>query len=119
MITPILRVEYVQIGRDIMDVNARVRQLLKERGWTPYRLARESHLSDATIGNMFRRNTVPSVVTLESICAGFGITLSQFFAEGEMVEMTPELKDLFDAWVNLTVEQKQAFLEMLKTMKHG
>ena len=79
-----------------MDVNARVRQLLKERGWTPYRLARESNLSDATIGNMFRRNTVPSVVTLESICAGFGITLSQFFAEGEMVEMTPELKELFE-----------------------
>ena len=102
-----------------MDVNARVRQLLKERGWTPYRLARESHLSDATIGNMFRRNTVPSVVTLESICAGFGITLSQFFAENEMVELNPELKELFEDWVNLTLEQKKAVRQMMKAMKQG
>ena len=33
-----------------MEVNARIKQLMKERGWTPYRLARASHLSDATIG---------------------------------------------------------------------
>ena len=101
-----------------MEVNARIRQLMKERGWTPYRLARESHLSDATVGNIFRRNTVPSLITLEAICAGFGITLSPFFAENEMVELTPELKKLFDNWVNLTVGQKQAVLSMLQAMQH-
>ena len=101
-----------------MDVNARIKQLMTERGWTPYRLAKESHLSNTTIGNMFRRNTVPSIMTLEAICAGFGITLSQFFAEGEMVELTPELKELFDDWVNLTLEQKQAVRMILKVMKH-
>ena len=84
----------------------------------PYRLARESHLSDATVGNIFRRNTVPSLITLEAICAGFGITLSPFFAENEMVELTPELKKLFDNWVNLTVGQKQAVLSMLQAMQH-
>jgi transcriptional regulator with XRE-family HTH domain len=101
-----------------MDVNARIKQLMKERGWTPYRLARASHLSDATIGNMFRRNTVPSLITLEAICSGFGITLSQFFAEDEMVEMTPELKALFEDWANLTMDQKQAIRMMMKAMKH-
>ena len=49
---------------------------------------------------------------------GFGITLAQFFAEGEMVEMTPDLKELFDCWVCLTVEQKAAALQMLKAMSH-
>ena len=101
-----------------MDVNAQIKQLMTERGWTPYRLAKESHLSNTTIGNMFRRNTVPSIMTLEAICAGFGITLSQFFAEGEMVELTPELKELFDDWVNLTLEQKHAVQVILKVMKH-
>ncbi len=101
-----------------MDVNARIKQLMKERGWTPYRLARESHLSDATVGNIFRRNTVPSLITLEAICAGFGITLSQFFAENEMVELTPELKALFDGWANLTLKQKQAIQGMMDAMQH-
>ncbi len=35
-----------------------------------------------------------------------------------MVELTPELKDLFDSWVNLTPEQKAAALQLLKTMSH-
>ena len=100
-----------------MDVNERIRALMKERRWTPYRLAKESGLSDATVGNLFRRNTVPSMTTLEAICKGLGITLSQFFAEGEMVELTPELKELFEDWVNLTADQKQAVRQMLKAMQ--
>lgn len=34
--------------------------------------------------------------------------MAQFFAEGEMVEISPELKELFENWVNLTPEQKKA-----------
>ena len=79
-----------------MDIHEKLQQLLDERGWTKYQLARRCGLSDATIANIFRRNTTPSIPTLEAICRGYGITLSQFFAEGEMVELTPELKELFD-----------------------
>ena len=93
-----------------MDTHERLRQLLDERGWTEYRLAKNCGLSESTIANIYRRNTVPSITTLETICKGFGITLSQFFAEGEMVELTPELKELFDNWVNLTPEQMQKLL---------
>ena len=93
-----------------MDTHERLRQLLDERGWTEYRLAKNCGLSESTIANIYRRNSVPSITTLETICKGFGITLSQFFAEGEMVELTPELKELFDNWVNLTPEQMQKLL---------
>lgn len=61
----------------------------------------------------------PSIATLETICSGFGITMSQFFAEGDMVEITPELKELFDNWVNLTPEQKKAANQMLKAMSNS
>ena len=100
-----------------MDVNAKIKKILDERGWTPYRLARESGLPDATIGNLFRRNTLPTIPTLEAVCKAFGITLSQFFCESEMVEMTPDLKELFEDWVNLTPTQKEAVKKMLKAMK--
>ena len=101
-----------------MDTHARLRQLLRERGWTEYKLSKECGLSQSTIGNIFRRNNVPSIATLETICRGFGITMSQFFAEGEMVELTPELKELFNNWVNLTPNKKAAVLQMLKAMNH-
>lgn len=96
-----------------MDVHLRLRQLLEERGWTEYRLSKKCGLSESTLANIFRRNTIPSVATLEAICKGFGITLSQFFAENEMIELTPELKELFDKWVNLTPEQKAAVYSMI------
>ena len=99
-------------------MHERLRTLLKERGWTEYRLSKESGLSESTVANIFRRNTVPNIITLEQICNTFGITLSQFFAEGDMVEMTPELRELFDNWVNLTSEQKQAVEQIIRVMQH-
>ena len=94
----------------------RLRQILDERGLTTYKMSELSGLSHTTLANVFKRNTVPSISTLQAICNGFGITLSQFFAEGEMVEMTPELKELFEGWVNLNTEQKAAVMQMIKAM---
>lgn len=99
-----------------MDTQARLQQLLRERGWTEYKLSKECGLAQSTIGNIFRRNTLPSVATLETVCKGFGITMSQFFAEGEFVELIPELKELFDCWVNLKPNQKSAVLQIIKAM---
>lgn len=64
-------------GGGDMDVHSRLRQLLKERGWTEYKLSKKCGLSESTLANIFRRNTTPSIATLEAICRGFGITLSQ------------------------------------------
>ena len=72
-----------------MDTHERLRKLMSERGWSEYRLSKECGLAETTLGNIFRRNTVPSLPTLEKICNGFGITLAQFFCDGEMVELSP------------------------------
>lgn len=100
-----------------MDVNERLKEILKERGWSEYRLARECGLSDSTIHNIYRRNASPSIPTLETICKGFGITMSQFFAEGDMVEMSPELRALFEGWRPLTPQQKAAVLAVVQAFR--
>ncbi len=100
-----------------MDVLGRLRGLLQERGWSEYRLAQVSGLNESTISNIYRRNTLPTIATLEAICQAFGITLSQFFAEDEMVEMTPDVKELLDAWVPLTSEQKRTVLLVAKSYR--
>lgn len=101
-----------------MNVNERLRKIIDERGWTYYKLSKSSGLSESTITNIFKRNTIPSIPTLELICKGLGITLSQFFADGDMVELTPDLKQIFDGWCNLTLKQKQAVLQMINAMKN-
>ena len=58
---------------------------------------------------------MPELTTLEALCNAFGITLSQFFAEDDMIELTPELRQLFDKWTTLTDAQKQAVWQILNT----
>ena len=99
-----------------MDVLARLKQLLDERGWTEYRLSVQCGLAQSTIGNIYRRNTTPSLATLETICKGLGISMAQFFAENDLVEVTPEVKRLFDIWATLTSEQREAAFQVLKSM---
>ena len=55
----------------------------EERGWTEYQLAERSGLPQSTISSWYRKHLVPTIPSLEKICAAFGITLSQLFSEGE------------------------------------
>ena len=65
-----------------MDIIKHIKDLMEERGWTNYRLGKEAGLSQSTITNLFNRNNAPTIPTLEAVCRAFGITLSQFFSEG-------------------------------------
>lgn len=42
----------------------RIEELCNDRGWSHYRLAKEMDISPNSIGNLFRRTTVPSIPTL-------------------------------------------------------
>ena len=64
-----------------MDVIKRIDYFIERKGWSDYKLATEAGLPKSTIANMRRRNTVPSIETLEHICDAFGITLAEFFTE--------------------------------------
>ena len=57
------------------------------------------------------------MATLEAICKGLKISLSQFFADGETIEATLELKSLFEEWVYLSADQKDAVLHVMKAMR--
>ena len=97
-----------------MDAQKRIRELMAERGWTDYRLAKESGLSHSTITNMFNRNNAPTLPTLEAVCAAMGITLAQFFADSsDSASLTDEQRSLFAKWSTLTDKQKEALLLLI------
>ena len=101
-----------------MDVIKRIDFLMKERNWSDYKLATKSGLSSSTIANIHRRNTVPSIATLEAICSAFGITLAQFFSEEtSIIQLSTEQQELFNVWVSLTEHQKQIIYSLIKELK--
>lgn len=69
-----------------MDVLNRINNLRKSKGWTVYKLAEEAGITQSTLSNMFSRNSLPSLSTLEQICNAFEITLANFFSEEEKLD---------------------------------
>ena len=101
-----------------MDVIKRIDALIKERNWSDYQLSVRSGLSSSTIANIRRRNTIPSIPTLEAICRAFGITLAQFFEENTaFVQLNNEQQQLFNIWITLTEQQKQLIYALIKEFR--
>lgn len=99
------------------DVLKEITRLRLDRGWTEYELAKHANLTQSTISTWYRKNQIPTIATLEKVCTGFGITLSQFFAEGsDPVDLTAEQRDMLDTWSALDPKQQKLILDLLKTM---
>lgn len=92
-----------------MTVLERIDELRKERGWSVNNLAMEAFLTQSTLNNLYSRGAEPKLSTLRAICAAFGITLSEFFAETE-----DEDAELIRRVRALSPERKAGLLALLK-----
>ena len=99
------------------DILTAITAYREERGWTEYQLAERSGLPQSTISSWYRKNMVPTIPSLEKICAAFGITLSQLFAEGDSpVSLTEPQKKLLERWSRLSEEQQSAIFALIDKM---
>lgn len=99
------------------DILAVITKCREERGWTEYQLAERSGLPQSTISSWYRKKMVPTVPSLEKICAAFGITLSQLFADGDApVTLTISQRKLLDSWSKLSDEQQSVVLALIEKM---
>ena len=99
-----------------MDVKARLQQLMDERGWTIYRVAKEADIPWSTVRNMFKRNTEPSIATLECLCRGMGMTLPQFFDVENEMGLSPEQMRLLQQWSRLGEKNKHLVQELVDAL---
>ena len=98
------------------DVLARMDSLMRKKGWTKYRLAKEAGLSTSTLNNLWLRNNSPSIATLEDICRALGITMAEFFTlpSEKAPALTLEQQALLARWDQLSQEQRTAFLLLMQ-----
>ena len=97
----------------IINILDRITQLRLERKWSEYELAKYSNITQSTISTWYRENQLPTIKSLDKICSGCGITLSQFFAEnGDAISLTPKQREMLDNWSSLTEIQQELFLKL-------
>lgn len=100
-----------------MDILNKILTLREARGWSEYKLAEMSELTQSTISTWYRKNIIPSISSLEAICNAFNITLSQFFSnENECLDLTETQKEMLSVFSKLTIEQQKKLINFLKTI---
>ena len=72
----------------------------------------EAMLTQSTLNNLYTRHTEPKLSTLRAVCAAFGMTLAEFFAEEES-----EDTELLRRVRALPEEQKRGLLLLLRGQK--
>lgn len=96
-----------------MDVLKKINKLRIDRKWSVYRLSVESGISQSTLTNMFNRETLPSITTLECLCTAFGMTMSEFFLEGEE-KRDREESEFFSLYRSAPQDVKDAVFLLLR-----
>ena len=100
------------------DVINRIQELLDFNHWSLYKLAKESDLPYSSLNNLFHRKNCPTIATLERICAGFHISLSEFFnfAENPLhsSEISVEKQELLNAYDSLSARDKELLTVYLR-----
>lgn len=92
-----------------MDVLKRINQLRLERNWSVYRLSVKSGIPQSTLTNMFNRETLPSITTLELICDAFGISLAEFFSDNSSQPVSlPDEAEFLKMYRDLPDNMKKA-----------
>lgn len=96
-----------------MDVIKKLNTMRLERNMSVYRLAELSGMSQSTIANYFSRKSIPSIANLAAMCEAMGMSLAQFFADGETSEfLAADELQLIRNYRRLPPEMKKAFTEL-------
>lgn len=97
----------------------RICQLLEAKHMTQYELSKQAGITQSSLSNLMARGCIPKITTVEKICNGFGITLSQFFLEGDsyQAEFSEEQRQILMEWETLSPREKQVALNIISSIK--
>ena len=63
------------------------------------------------------QENLPSLITLEKICIALGVTLSQFFQEGNSENLTEDQKEVLRIWNDLNINGQETVMSMLRGLR--
>jgi len=99
------------------EIISRIHTLRNIRGWSVYRLAKESGIAYSTLCTMLHKGNTPSISTLIRICSGFRISVGDFFDEGsQRAALTAEESNCLSVWNSLSQENRTQSLRYMELL---
>lgn len=100
-----------------MDVKEKIAKLRKERGWTLGKLAHEAGISTSAVYNWYNdKNYTPGRDAIEDVCAAFGITQSEFWADVEVDKLTDKEMKLLESFRNMSAKKQEAVINIMQEL---
>lgn len=90
----------------------RIEQLLKDRNMSKYRLSQITGIAQASLSTIFNGKNAPSLITINRICVGLGISYSDFFDFNTEHQYALSAEDLqvLNLWHKLNNTQRKMTL---------
>lgn len=102
----------------MIDIPNRFRKLRTDKGFSVYRLSKESDVSENYIHKIERGENQPSVYILEKLLSCLGTALPEFLNEDTEVMYPSDFeRELLESIRVLPKEKAQALLQMAKLLK--
>lgn len=85
---------------------------------TQYELSKKSGVSQSSLSTLISQGSMPKIGTLQKICDGFGITLSQFFQleDGKFPDLSEEQTKILETWDSLSSKEKEVIKEIIQSV---
>lgn len=92
----------------------RIQQLCDERGWSYYQLAKASGITYSTLNTMVNKQNMPSLPTLQKLCQGFGISVTDFLSRTGAKPGLRKIRRPAFPFYRLSPDEKQLALAYMK-----
>lgn len=97
------------------DALKRIQELCDERNWSYYQLSKVSGIAYSTLSTMINKHNMPSLPTLQRLCDGFGISVTDFFEpDRSSSSLTSDQTECLTLFTALSPEEKKLALAYLK-----
>lgn len=100
----------------MINVTERIRELMTNKGWTPYELSNQTGISTNAIYDWFKTGAIPTIQNVIKICEAMEMSLEQFFCGGSY-RYTEEENQILREWFALSDLEKSTVMNLMETFK--
>ena len=99
-------------------IGPRIKELCDKQQITKYRLSQMTGVTQTVLSRIIKGENVPTIQTIEKICAALSISLAQFFAKDENPpDLTAEQREIIETWNGLTPKERERLMKIIRTFQ--
>ena len=98
----------------------RMNELCERKKISRYQLSAMTGISQSALSSIVKKKTIPTLITLNKICKGLGISLSEFFENGERRRsgnISEDQREVLDLWDTLTKEEQRFIKISMRSLR--